>query len=80
MLSLNKVGQCMLIVAGCSVLALAFAGGAHSSEGPRDGARNKALTKEVPARKNKTSQVERNASVEEEPFCVRPFEYPRQSR
>lgn len=79
MLSL-KAGQSMLIVAGCSVLALAFAGGAHSSEGPRDGARSKALIEEGPARKNKASQVERNASIEEEPFCVRPFEYPRQSR
>jgi len=79
MLSL-KLGQSMLVVAGCSVLALAVVGAAHSREGPRDGARSKALTKEVPARKNKASQVERNASVEEEPFCVRPFEYPRQSR
>jgi hypothetical protein len=79
MLSL-KLGQSILVVAGCSVLALAFVGEAYSREGPSDGARSKALIKEVPAQKNKASQVERNASVEEEPFCVRPFEYPRQAR
>jgi hypothetical protein len=75
-----KVGQSMLVVAGCTVLALASVGEAQSREGPRDGARSKALIKENPARKSKASRVERNASVEEEPFCVRPFEYPRQSR
>jgi hypothetical protein len=79
MLSL-KVGQSMLVVAGCSVLALACVGEAHSREGPRDGARSKTLIKEGSERKNKAPQVERNASVEDEPFCVRPFEYPRQSR
>jgi hypothetical protein len=79
MLSL-KVGRSMLVAAGCSILALAFVAEAQSREEPRDGARSKALIKESPARKDKASQVERNASVEEEPFCVRPFEYPRQSR
>jgi hypothetical protein len=79
MLILNA-GRSMLVAAGCSVLALTFVGEAQSREEPRDGARSKALTKEAPARKDKASQVERNASVEEEPFCVRPFEYPRQSR
>jgi len=77
-LSLN-VRQSM-VVAGCFVLALAFVGAAHSREGPRDGAQSKELTKEVPARKNRRSEAELNSSVEEEPFCVRPFEYPRQSR
>jgi len=79
MLSL-KVRQSILVVAGCCVLALASVGEAQCREGPRDGARSKALIKKAPARKNKASQVERNASVEKEPFCVRPFEYPRQSR
>jgi hypothetical protein len=69
-----KVGRSMLVVAGCSVLALVFVGEAQSREVLRGGARSKALIKEAPAPKDKASQLE------EEPFCVRPFEYPRQFR
>jgi hypothetical protein len=75
-----KVRQSMLVFAGCSVLALEFVGEAPSREATRDGARSKAPIKEAPARKDKAFQVERNALAEDEPFCVRPFEYPRQSR
>jgi hypothetical protein len=50
-----KVGRSMLVVAGCSVLALVFFGEAQSREVLRGGARSKALIKEAPAPKDKAS-------------------------
>lgn len=75
-----KMRRSALVVAACLAMSLAVAGEVYSREGPRDGARSKVLVQKVPARNKKAFQGKRNASVEEEPFCVRPFDYPRQSR
>jgi hypothetical protein len=75
-----KVGKTLLIVAGCSLLSLSFAGDANSRNAQRDEARSKVQSPKMQARKGLAVPVKREASAEEEPFCVRPFEYPRKAR
>ena len=76
----------MAIIAGCAVFALVSAGAADAREGLRDGSRtklvgqHKVIGQQASPRKRRTDNVARRAAAEEEPFCVRPFEYPRQGR
>jgi outer membrane murein-binding lipoprotein Lpp len=69
-----------LLVAGCILLSLAFVGHAETRDAKLDEARSEVRSQNVQARKRRAAQVKRKASVEEEPFCVRPFEYPRKAR
>ena len=75
-----KVGKTLLILAGCSLLPLAFVRDANSRNAQRDEARSKVQSPKMQARKGLAVPVKREASAEEEPFCVRPFEYPRKAR
>jgi hypothetical protein len=74
------VARRIIYTAVCSILSFAFVEMALAREGAPDGARSKTFAQKVPAQKRKALHKRRNASDEEEPFCVRPFEYPRKSR
>ena len=75
-----QLGRRTLILVGCLLLSLAFSRDAAPREAKLDGARSEVRSQNVQARKRRAAQVKRKASTEEEPFCVRPFEYPRKAR
>jgi hypothetical protein len=75
-----KVGKPMLILAGCALFSLACLGDAYAREAQRAEARSKAQSQNEQTRKGRAAQVRRKVSAAEEPFCVRPFEYPRKAR
>jgi hypothetical protein len=75
-----KLGKMLLVFAGCSLLSLSFLGDANARMAQRDEARSHVQSQKLQSRKRGAAPVKREASVEEEPFCVRPFEYPRKAR
>ena len=77
--SLNA-GHSIAFIAGCAVLSLALVGEAPALQDPREGAGTKASAQDAPPVKRQAVRAGRSGSVQEEPFCVRPFEYPRMKR
>ena len=75
-----KLGKTLLIVAVCSLLSLSFVGDANSRMAQRDEARSNVQSPKTQSRKRSAAPGKREVSDEEEPFCVRPFEYPRKAR
>mgnify|MGYP001825613819 CR=1 FL=1 len=75
-----EMGRTMLIVAGCALFSLACVADAYARELQRAEAQAKVQSQKEQVRKRRAAQVRRKASAAEEPFCVRPFEYPRKAR
>ncbi len=76
----RSLGGATAILVGCAVFLLPPAGQAHARDGVREDARTKASGQKVRAPKRRAVMADKSASAQVEPFCVRPFEYPRGRR
>jgi len=74
-----KTCSAVAIIAGCALLSVP-ANSAHAREGLREIQRTKVLTPRASQRKHASVNADKRAKAEYEPFCVRPFEYPRKGR
>lgn len=74
------VHQGAATLAVCAVFLLSPIGETHARDGLREDARALASGQKSQAPNGKAAKAGRSASTAEEPFCVRPFEYPKGRR